>query len=224
MANIYKKMLILLAACGMLLSGCSSIPGGRQVIYGSGKVISQTRSVSGFTAVALEGSGNVDIAFGPAESVVVEAEDNLLPVIETVRQNNVLIIRTRPNTTIQTNGQMQVHITMKSLTGVTVEGSGNITVPQLSGDSFSAALPGSGTITVGGTAKRVDLSLGGSGNIFCDKLQAKTATVTLNGSGNITVNASESLDASINGSGDIRYSGSPAKINTKVRGSGNIHP
>ena len=32
----------------------------------------------------------------------------------------------------------------------------------------------------------------------------------------------KSSDATINGSGDIHYSGSPAKINTSVRGSGNI--
>jgi hypothetical protein len=64
--------------------------------------------------------------------------------------------------------------------------------------------------------------LGGSGNIYCDQLKAKAATVTLNGSGNITVYASESLDAAINGSADIRYSGSPARVNKNGKGSGNI--
>ncbi len=207
----------------MLLSACSGMVNGKQVLVGSGKVASEPRRVSGFTAVSLEGSGNVEIAFGASESVVVEAEDNLLPVIETVLEKSVLVIRTKPNTTIQTTKPIQVQIIMKSLDGVTILGSGNITVPQLTGDSFAAALPGSGTITVGGTVNQVNISLSGSGNIYCDKLKAKIAMVSLNGSGNITVYANESLDATINGSGDIRYSGSPAKANTNVKGSGNIH-
>ncbi len=217
-----KIVIILLILCGMILSACSGVVAGQQIITGSGKVVSEPRSVSGFSAVSLEGSGSVEIAFGPSESVVLEADDNILPLIETVLEKSVLVIRTKPNTTIQTTKPIQIRITMKSLSGVLIPGSGHITVPELSGDSFSVALPGSGTITVGGTVNQVTISMGGSGNIYCDKLKAKTATVTLNGSGNITVYANESLDATINGSGDIRYSGSPAKVNKNVKGSGNI--
>ena len=85
-------------------------------------------------------------------------------------------------------------------------------------------LPGSGNITVTGAADSVNISLPGSGNIYCDGLKAKSATVTLNGSGNIKVFASQSLDASIRGSGEVRYDGNQAKVNKSVIGSGSIMP
>lgn len=219
---MYKKAITLLIVCGLILPACSVVVPRQQVITGSGKVVSETRSVSGFTAVSLEGSGNVEIVIGPEESVVVEAEDNILPLIETILEKSVLVIRTKPFTTIQTTEPIQIRITVKSLSGVLIPGSGNITVSKLSGDIFSVSLPGSGNITIRGTANQVDISLGGSGNIYCDQLEAKSATVRLNGSGNITVYARESLDARINGSGDIQYSGNPAKVYKDVKGSGNI--
>ena len=217
-----KKLLFILVLGGLVLTGCSGIQIGNPAITGSGHVTSEPRNVSGFTSISLEGSGNVQVAFGDQESVVVEAEDNLLPLIETFVQGQQLIIREKPLTSISATQPINISITMKSLDGVTLAGSGNITVPGLNGDSLKVALPGSGTVRVGGTVNQVDLSLGGSGNIYCDGLKAKTATANLNGSGNITVFASESLNAAINGSGSIRYSGNPASVNKTVRGSGSI--
>jgi len=179
--------------------------------------------VSGFAGIALDGSGDVQVTFGPSEAVTVEAEDNILPLIETVVENHVLVIRTKPNTTITPTKTIRVRVTMKSLDSVSVAGSGNITAPGMTGDVMKVSLPGSGTITLDGTINRVDIALHGSGNVYCDGLKAKTATVTLSGSGNVTVYASDSLDATISGSGDIRYSGNPAKITKSVSGSGSIH-
>jgi hypothetical protein len=116
-----------------------------------------------------------------------------------------------------------VKITLKSLDGVAISGSGNLDVPQYNGDKLTVGLPGSGNITLGGSANTVNIVLSGSGNIRSDKLTAKSATAMLSGSGSITVNASEQLDATVIGSGDIRYSGSPAKLTKIVTGSGNIH-
>jgi hypothetical protein len=62
-----------------------------------------------------------------------------------------------------------------------VPGSGNVTAPDLAGDALKVGLPGSGTITLDGTANRVDIRLSGSGSVFCDELQAKAAEVTVSG-------------------------------------------
>jgi hypothetical protein len=218
-----KRFLVFLVLAALVLSGCAGIRIGDQTaIVGSGKVASEPRTVSGFTAISLEGSGDVHVAFGDQEAAVVEAEDNLLPLIETVVQGHTLVIRTRPNTTITPTKPVLIQVTMKSLEEISVPGSGNVTAPDLAGDALKVGLPGSGTITLDGTANLVDIRLSGSGSVFCDKLQAKTAAVTISGSGNVSVYASESLDATISGSGDIHYSGNPAKVNKNVTGSGNI--
>jgi hypothetical protein len=218
-----KLITILLVLSSIMLSACLGIPFNKQVIKGSGNLSSETRNVSGFSAISLAGSANIDVNFGSDETVVVEAEDNILPVIETVVQKNVLVIRTKLNYNVQATEPIQIRVTMKSLDSVTIPGSGNITVSGLDTSSFRVTMPGSGNIIVDGKANDVNISLDGSGNILCENLKAKDATVRLDGSGNITVNASESLDASIKGSGDITYSGNPSRVTKTVPGSGSIH-
>ena len=60
---------------------------------GSGKSASEARTVAGFHAVELACTGTLDITQGDKEELVVEAEDNILPLIEThVKPNGTLLI------------------------------------------------------------------------------------------------------------------------------------
>jgi hypothetical protein len=219
-----KKLSLMVAVLMLALMACSMVSINISTVVGSGKVTSQTRSATGFSSVVLKGSANVFVTLGPSESVVVEADDNILPLIETDVQNDRLVINTRANTHINTSNPVRVTVTMTSLKGVALSGSGNIDVSGLQEGSLLFELPGSGNITVTGAADSVNISLPGSGNIYCDGLMAKSATVTLNGSGNIKVYASQSLDASIRGSGEIRYAGNPTTVNKSITGSGSIMP
>src|SRR6185295_3610097 len=59
---------------------------------GSGNVISQTREVSGFDAINVSYPAEVLIKQGSAESLKIEAEDNLLPNLKTQVKNGTLEI------------------------------------------------------------------------------------------------------------------------------------
>lgn len=219
-----KKYLVILVVLILTVSGCSSGPFSTNTIVGSGKVSSETRTVSGFDYVELKGSGNVEISFGTTESITVKADDNIVPLIETSVLGGTLVINTKPFTTMTTANEIKISVTMKSLQGLIISGSGNIDVAGLDGKNMIVELPGSGNITVKGTADSVTIRLPGSGNIFCEGLKTKSATVTMDGSGNITVFASDLLDASIRGSGSIHYFGNPAQVKTNITGSGSITP
>ena len=69
--TIIPSILLLVA---LLASGC-----GFQVVTGSGKIASEARQVGGFTSVSLADIGTLYLSQGPAESVRIEAEDNLIP-------------------------------------------------------------------------------------------------------------------------------------------------
>ncbi len=219
-----KKLLFSLTVLMLAVLACSTVSIGTNQVVGSGKVISETRSVSGFDSVALEGSGAVNITFGTDESVVVKADDNIVPLIETNVQNGTLVIGIKGNTGINTSNGILVTVTMKSLKSLSLKGSGSIDATGLVGNDVEIRLAGSGNINVTGTADSVNISLPGSGNIYCDGLQARSATVTLDGSGTITTYASESLDAGIRGSGSIRFKGNPSHVSKNVTGSGSITP
>ena len=218
--NILCSMAILMLA----IVACSgTIPNPDRVI-GSGHLVSESRNARGFNSIDLQGSGNVNITFGETESVIVKADDNILSLIETVVSNQKLIIRNKPNVNITTSDPIQVDVIMKAVRGIAVSGSGNMNVSGLVGQDIAIALLGSGGITVKGTADTVKIQLPGSGNILCKELKTNSVTVALDGSGNISVYASESLDASIRGSGPINYAGNPAQVSKNILGSGNILP
>jgi len=221
--TMYKKLPTILIITVLILSGCMFIPDKPAKVKGSGNIISETRNATGFTSISLEGSADVKVVFGDAESVVVMAEDNIVPLIETNIQDHQLIIKTVPNMTFLATKPVLVNVTMISLDGVSISGMGNIDVVEVAGDSFRADLIGSGNIVLSGAANTVNLSLTGTGNIYGDQLKTKIATMVLGGMGNITVFASNKVDATISGSGDIRYSGSPINVIKNISGTGRIY-
>ncbi len=212
-------LLLAVLACSTV-----SIPAASNRVVGSGKVTSELRDVAEFTAVELAGSADVNILLGNGQSVNVQSDDNIVPLIETKVVNGKLYISTKPMTNITTSNGIVVTVVMKSLQRLTLSGSGNMNVGQMSGPELAVELPGSGNVRVEGKADRVNVSLAGSGNVFCDGLKASNAVVRLSGSGNVTVYADKSIDASILGSGSIRYSGEPAQVTKSITGSGTITP
>jgi hypothetical protein len=217
-----KKLLAILILTGLILSGCMLFPDTPATVKGSGNVVSESRQVSGITSIDLQGSAEVRVKFGAVESLVITGEDNIIFLIETNVHNHQLIINTKPLMTYSATKPVQVDVTVTSLEGVSISGSGSLDVSGYSGDALTIALPGSGELSVEGSVNDVKITLDGSGEIYADKLIASNAAITLSGSGNVTVFASEELNATISGSGQVRYSGNPNKINKNITGSGTI--
>jgi hypothetical protein len=211
----------LLSAFVLLSLSCSigsfsSIP-----VPSSGTLTSESRTLSGFQAIALSGSADVDVRFGETEAVIVEADSGILPFIETTVENGKLAIGTKPNAVLPPS-PIYVHVVMKSLQSVSLSGSGDVHVSNLAGNNLRIDLSGSGDISVSGRADTVEITLTGSGDVNCMELIARTATITLNGSGDVNVFVNNSLTANLHGSGNIRFQGNPTKVQKFISGSGDI--
>jgi hypothetical protein len=100
-------------------------------------------------------------------------------------------------------------------------GSGDLNV-KLKSNNVTVKLSGSGDINLEGTTQNLTTTVAGSGDLRASKLVAENVKVEVAGSGDATVNASKSLDASVAGSGDIRYVGNPVTRNVNIVGSGSI--
>jgi Putative auto-transporter adhesin, head GIN domain len=103
-----------------------------------------------------------------------------------------------------------------------ITGSGDVKLLSLQADQVSIAINGSGDVSAAGNADKVDIQISGSGDVSVRKLIAREVSVKLAASGDADVHATEKLTASVSGSGDIRYAGSPKKVEREVRGSGSI--
>ena len=64
--------------------------------------------------------------------------------------------------------------------------------------------------------------MSGSGDLRLFDLRAREVHVSIAGSGDAKVNASERLDATVAGSGDVRYRGNPKEVAQSVNGSGSV--
>lgn len=210
-------------------------------IQPSGTIRQETRAVTGFTGLGLAVPGRVELRQGSPESVTVEADDNLLPEIQTVVEGGKLMIRFARKLSVGGKPVIRITVTAPRIESISVSGSGDVVaaslaVPTLaiavsgSGDvklanvqvdTLKASIAGSGDIQAGGKATEIVAKIAGSGDLDTGKLEASRVSVSIAGSGDAVVRAAESLSASIAGSGDVRYHGDPT-VTKSVAGSGKV--
>lgn len=229
----------------VVLAGLTTAFAAGAVTTGSGNVVTETRSVSGFSAIALRGGIDLVVRQGATEGVSVRGEDNLVPLLQTTvegsGEHKTLRIQFKPGESIRSHRKVEVTVDLVHLRSLSAAGSGDIRVQALktpalalsiSGSSdarfeqievghFTIGIAGSGDVAARGKAGKVDLSIAGSGDVRTRELATEEMSVNIAGSGNASVNASKTLAVSIAGSGDVEYSGG-ATVVKRVAGSGSI--
>ena len=235
-----KTYFLSVLCISFLLSACNFM--GKRV-EGSGNVTSQDRAISGFSGIESSGFFDVYLSTGAAQSVRIEADDNLHEYIETTVKGGELEIDTREGYRLDTDKDIKIFITSPSFSKVHLSGSGNIVSQnQINGNdkmdlsvsgsgnikvdlhapTVEAHMSGSGDINLSGEAKKFEGSLSGSGNIKAMDLKTEETSIRISGSGNADVFASAKLDVRVTGSGDVRYKGGVQQVTSNITGSGSV--
>jgi hypothetical protein len=189
-------------------------------ISGSGVATTEYRELVPLSRVELAGANIVTVRVGPAQSVAVTADDNLVDhVTTTVRSGSLVIADDVGSFTAKT--PMRVTVSVPSLDGVTLSGSGTVTVDGVTATDFIADLSGSGILKASGTADHLTAVLSASGTVDLQDLVAQDVIARLDGTGEMNVHATSTLDATLTGTGSIVYSGSPF-VTTHDTGTGSI--
>ena len=79
-----------IAVVALLLSACNFVVPG--AVVGSGKIVSESRPVSGFTKVDLTGYGDLTIDVNGSEALTIEGDDNIVPLVTTEVRGDTLHI------------------------------------------------------------------------------------------------------------------------------------
>jgi hypothetical protein len=216
-----------------------------ETITGNGVIKKESRAAGGYSGISTQGSMNVQLAYGNSNTVTVEADENLLPYIETAVENDKLIIRTKKGYNLKSKSKMLVYASLTRLTSLTVSGSGNVTGEgafsnngktdisvsgsgdiKLGADAFNelkVSVSGSGNVNLkGNSCNNISASISGSGNIDCGSLKTNDVFARISGSGNVKVNASKTIDAKVSGSGNVINRGSASNTNIKTSGAGRL--
>ena len=211
-----KALLLLLITIPVILFSCK-----KEILEGSGTVITEPRNVENFYHVIVSGSANVFITFGETFDVKVKAYENILPKVETKVQNGTLFIGLKQNVG---NDNSEVYITMPALISVTTNGSGNINAKGnfLGMDYFSATTTGTGMISIEkGSAKNYKITISGSGDVKSFGFTTEQATVSTAGSGDAELTVTKNLKATLKGSGNIYYKGN-AVVDATTSSTGKV--
>jgi hypothetical protein len=187
---------------------------------GSGVSVSQTRTVPTFTAVDLAGTNELTVRVGQPQQVVVRADDNLLDKVVTEVRAGVLVVFDGGSFT--TRSPMSVVVTVPSLRSATLSGTGQLIVTDVAAGTFTARLPGTGSMVATGRADRVDAAISGDGSMTLESLLATDATVTVRGTGSVMIHVTGSLHATVSGTGSVVYTGHPKSISQTITGAGSV--
>jgi hypothetical protein len=188
---------------------------------GSGVSVTEAREVAPFSSVDLAGANTVAIHVGAPRSVAVIGDDNLVGRVTTrVRAGRLVIDDTGSYTT---RAPMHVSVSVPSLEGVAITGSGTVTVEGLGSAETRVELAGEGTLVASGTTQRLTALLAGAGTLDLHDLAATDANVRLEGAGTIRVRATSTLDATLTGTGTILYGGDPT-VTMHEAGTGMVVP
>jgi len=237
-----NRILVLLT---LLVSAFLVMACGVFVTRGSGRMETESRDVSGFDAIVIEGFGNVIITQGESEYLEIEAEDNILPHITTRVSGDTLhisyddnnwrrsIVPTRTITfdigvidleSIELSGAADIQIDSLETTALNLEvsGAGNAEIDNLQAKDLNVEYSGAGRCELGGEVQDQEVRVSGLGDYNAGNLKSQSASISLSGAGNVEVWAEDTLHIEVSGAGNVEYWGDP-RVTQDISGVGNIH-
>ena len=206
-------------------------------------MVTETRDVKDFDEVALQGRGDIILEQGEVESVIVEADEALMPHVKAEVEGRRLVLGlehwwdhllhpvaplhfrvsavTVNRVSISGSGSVKAGPLQSEDLHLDISGSGEMALAQLTARAVSLGVSGAGKLTASGETESVAVRISGSGNVQTGELAAQAAEVRISGSGNVKVNAAQTLDVHISGSGSVIYRGQP-QVSQRISGSGSI--
>lgn len=207
----------------------------------------ETRSVQPFTEISLRIDANIHLEQGNKQNVEIVAKASTLEQIITEVKDGKLIVRFPTKNLFHSDfrpGEITIYITTPQINGLaisgsgdivaedaiktksidlSVSGSGNINLSELTAERVTNSISGSGNIILAGKTPAQDLSvaMSGSGNFKALDFSANDISVKLSGSGNASIDARKNLYIRLVGSGNVTYKGEPL-IDQGITGSGSV--
>jgi hypothetical protein len=191
-------------------------------VQGDGVRARDQRTVGTVAGLEANGSVLVDVRVGPAASLVVEADSNLLPLVRTdVRGDTLVVEMTRG---YRSSNPVRVTYTVPRLAEVRHSGSGQLSVQGLNGGALRVVQSGSGSTLLTGRVADLDVTGSGSGSVDASTLRSAGANLSMNGSGRINVGEvrGDHATATLTGSGQLRAGGSVRSLTARSTGSGHL--
>lgn len=229
-------IIILIAV--LVLVACDQV-----TITGSGNVVENEESITGFDRVEVQQSFRVTITQGEEYQVTIRVDDNLVDQLDVRKSGSTLRIGLEPARSFTIfNATMQAEIVMPELKAVDLSGNSRAVITGFaSGDNFEAGLSGSSElegdleagdtrlglsgssqVALSGSGEDLTIDASGSSDVDLSNFPAGNADIDLSGASTAIVNISGRLDVSASGSSDVYYLGNPTLGRIDTSGSSSV--
>jgi hypothetical protein len=179
----------------------------------------ESRNVGGFEEVELRGIGDLSIRQTGSESLTIEAENDVLPKLESRVVGDRLLLGPESGADIHTREPIDYELTVKNLSALEVLGAARVEADDIETARLAVTISGAGNVDTAGEAGQQEIDITGSGIYQAEDLHSKEVEIDIIGAGSAVVNVSEDLDAGISGVGSVEYIGDPA-VKQDMNGAG----
>lgn len=189
-------------------------------VEGSGNVVTERRVVGNFRGIDVGGVYQVEITVQKDFSVTVEADDNIVPMVQTEVEGGTLKIssdgRISPKSTIR------IKIGAPDINDLDVSGAANVTLAGIKNAELAVHSSGASKIQVNGETTKLTVDVSGATKVDANDLRTENADVEATGASNVFVNVSGTLKAEATGASHVTYSGTPTSVQKSTSGVGSI--
>jgi hypothetical protein len=200
-----------IACLALLVTACTS---------GSGELGREARQTASFDAIDVSGPFQVNVQLGPAASVEIMGDDNVVPKVVTTVQGTTLHVDLPGR--VVTKLPLQAVITLPALVDLEASGAATVTVAGVTGEQLDVEASGASRIALGGEIQALELDVSGASTIDAQALTATQAQVEASGASTANVRVTGSLVAEASGASTIRYHGQPGQLAKDESGASTI--
>jgi hypothetical protein len=238
--KVFLRILAVIMAAALLVSAttsCFRITG----LIGSGKVVSEERSVSDFDKVAINSGMNLYLEQGTKEYLKLEAEDNIIQNITTEVSGGKLTVSFKNLLGgVSATKPINVYLTVINLKELDASSGTSISSNKINSDSLKIGissgakgemivnansvdvnLSSGSTLKLSGIAENQKVNLSSGVDYRAADLISKNVKIVVSSGASAKLSVSDNLDVSISSGGNVEYSGTP-EIVSNISSGGSI--
>lgn len=196
----------------------------QDLIEGNGSIIQEERDITPFEKIQIEDGLKLSFkqnVFIEKPKLSIQANENIMPIIQTEVQNLTLYIRTSNNKLVSPNSNKTIEVESKSLEQVSMFNQSNANLTEMTLRTFKSIMHDNSELHLEGQLKSFTLIANNTSIFNGSKLQVVDADIELNHQSKGTIMISDELKIKLSDNSQLTYKGSP-EITKKVISSGSL--
>jgi hypothetical protein len=197
----------------LLITACGLVPSSADVIRGSGRVLTESRQVSGFDEIDVCCGMQLILSQGQAESLIIEAEDNILPeIVNEVSTGRLRVHFDNPSgrKSYRLTRPVRVTVSVIEIHNLVISGGGRLEAGPVESDRLSLEVSGGSRAELEQlAAESLEVEITGGGRFSAQDLQTGRFVLDLSGGSNASIRSfsGERIELDATGGGDVEVAG-----------------